>query len=60
MTAQMSVDRVEQGVQPHGFAAFAQECAAGRGARRVPGEMFGAEALEGRAQHGILRLATAG
>ena len=54
MTAQMAVDGVEQRVQAHRFAAFALECAAGRGARRVAREMFGAESFEGRAQHGHL------
>ena len=51
MAAQMSVDGVEQRVQAHRLAALAQERAAGRGARRVAREMFGAEALERRAQH---------
>ena len=59
MPPQMAVDGVEQRVQAHRFAAFAQECAAGRGARRVAREMFGAKTLEGRLQHVILRLATA-
>ena len=51
MPAQIAVDGVEQRVQAHRLAAFAQERAAGRGARRVAREMLGAETLEGRLQH---------
>ena len=51
MPPQIAVDGVEQRVQAHGLAAFAQERAAGRGTRRVAREMLGAKALEGCLQH---------
>ena len=54
MAAKIAVDRIEQRVQAHRLAAFAQERAAGRGARGVAREMFGAKALERRLQHGHL------
>ncbi len=48
---QVRVDGVKQRVQAHRLAAFAQEGAAGRGARRVTREMLGAESFEGRLEH---------
>src|SRR6187399_1752278 len=60
MPPQIGVDGVEQRVQAHDLTAFTQECAAGRGTRRMAREMLGAKALEGCLQHRHLQACNRG